>query len=330
MVAAQTITQFRNERVRMPAALRAGVIGAGVFGGHHARKCASLHGVELAAVLDPHAERAEILAGPAGAAVFDDLDAFLDAVDLVTVACPASSHARMAMQALARGKHVYVEKPLADDAEDGRALVAAARGSGAVLACGHQERAVFGAIGLLGLPERPIRIEAVRRGTFTGRNTDVSCVLDLMIHDIDLALALAGESPVEVTARGRITEGPFADEAHAELVFAGGMIATLDASRIAEKRERTMRVEFPSGRFEIDFLTRKFVDDTPFRLDRDFAESADGRDPLGASIAAFVAAARGEAARPLVTGEEAARALEVALEVDGKAAARPKLRLVRG
>ena len=85
-----------------------------------------------------------------------------------------------------------------------------------------------------------------------------------------------------------------------------------------------------SGRFEIDFLTRRFVDDTPFGLDRKFAESAEGRDPLGASIAAFVAAARGEAARPLVTGEEAARALEVALEVDRKAIARPKLRLVRG
>ena len=314
----------------MPAALRAGVIGAGVFGGHHARKCASLPGVELTAVLDPHAERAEALAGPAGAAVFDEIEAFLDAVDLVTVASPASSHARMAMQALSRGKHVYVEKPLADAAEDGRALVAAARASGAVLACGHQERAVFRAIGLLGLPERPTRIEALRRGTFTGRNTDVSCVLDLMIHDIDLALTLAGEAPAEIAARGRITEGPFADEAQADLAFEGGMTATFEASRISDKRERTMRVEFPSGRFEIDFLTRRFADHTPFGLDRHFADSADGKDPLGASMTAFVAAARGEAARPLVTGEEAALALEVALEVDRKAAARPKLRLVRG
>ena len=313
----------------MAGALRAGVIGAGVFGGHHARKCASLPGVELTAVLDPHAERAEALAGPAGAATFDELEAFLDAVDIVTVASPASSHSRLASAALARGKHVYVEKPLADDADDARALVAAARASGAVLACGHQERAVFRAIGLLGLPERPTRIEAVRRGVYSGRNTDVSCVLDLMIHDIDLALVLAGETPSEVSARGRITEGPFADEARAELAFAGGLTATLEASRIAERRERTMRVEFPSGGFEIDFLSRRFVDDTPFGLDRHFAESADGRDPLGASVAAFVAAVRGEADRPLVSGEEAAQALETALDIDRKAAARPKLRLVR-
>jgi predicted dehydrogenase len=301
-----------------------------VFGGHHARKVSSLPGVELTAVLDPHEERAETLAGPLGATISDDLDGFLDQVDLVTVASPASTHARLAAVALQRGKHVYVEKPLADDADEGRALVAAARESGAVLACGHQERAVFRAIGLLGLPERPTRIEAVRRGTFTGRNTDVSCVLDLMIHDIDLALALAGETPEEVSARGRIAAGPFTDEARAELSFAGGMTARLEASRIAVMRERTMRLVFPSGVMEIDFLARRFVDKTPFGLNSHFAETADGRDPLGASVAAFVAAVRGESNRPLVTGEEASRALDVALEIDRKAADRPKLRLVRG
>jgi predicted dehydrogenase len=310
--------------------LRAGVIGAGVFGGHHSRKVSSLAGVELAAVLDPHEERAEALAGPLGATVCDEMDAFLDQVDLVTVASPASTHARLATAALARGKHVYVEKPLADDAADGRALVAAAKASGAVLGCGHQERAVFRAIGLMDLPERPTRIEAVRRGTFTGRNTDVSCVLDLMIHDIDLALALAGETPEEVSARGRISEGPFADEARAELTFAGGMTARLEASRIAAMRERTMRLVFPAGVVEIDFLARRFVDKTPFGLNSRFAETPDGRDPLGASIAAFVATVRGEAERPLVTGEEASRALDVALEIDRKAADRPRLRLVRG
>jgi predicted dehydrogenase len=305
------------------------VIGAGVFGGHHARKYASLPGMRLAAVLDPHEERAEALAGPAGAAVCDELQAFLDAVDLVTVASPASTHARLAAQALAQGKHVYVEKPLADDAEEARALVKAAEASGAVLACGHQERAVFRAIGLLDLPERPTRIEAVRRGTWTGRSTDVSCVLDLMIHDIDLALILAGEAPAEVSARGRITEGPHADEAKADLAFQDGMTVHLEASRIAQRRERTMRIEFPSGALEIDFLARRFVDKTPFGFDRDFAESADGRDPLGASIGAFVDAVRGKASRPLVTGAEAARALDAALEIDRKAALRPKLRLVR-
>ena len=313
----------------MRQVLRAGVIGAGVFGGHHARKYASLSGVKLAAVLDPHEERAEALAGPAGAKVFDDLDAFLDAVDLVTIASPASTHAPLALAALTKGRHVYVEKPLADGGHEAWALVEAAKASGKVLACGHQERAVFRAMGLMELPERPLRLEAVRHGVFTGRNTDVSCVLDLMIHDIDLALALNPSAVLEISAKGRITAGPFADHAEAELALDDGMAVSLEASRVADRRERTMRVVFPSGEVEIDFLARRFIDRTPFGLKAGFAESADGRDPLGASVAAFVAAVRGKAARPLVTGEEAARALDVALEVDLAAAARPKLRLVR-
>lgn len=313
----------------MRRVLKAGVIGAGVFGGHHARKYASLAGVKLAAVLDPHEERAETLAGSTGAKVYEDLDAFLDAVDLVTVASPASSHAALAAAALAKGRHVYVEKPLADNAADAAALVQMAEEGGLVLACGHQERAVFRAMGILNLPERPLRLEAVRRGAFTGRNTDVSCVLDLMIHDIDLAMAFDPAPVRSLSARGRVTAGPFADEARAEIGFEDGMVAVLEASRIDGRRERTMRLVFPSGDLEIDFLSRRFVNRTRFGLKANFADTADGRDPLGASVAAFVAAVRGKAKRPLVTGREAARALDVALEIDRVAASRPKLRLVR-
>ena len=300
----------------MQSELKAGVVGAGVFGGHHARKLASLSCVTLVGVLDPHEERAEALAGPLGARTFDALEPFLDAVDVVVVASPASSHAEVAAAALARGRHVYVEKPLADELEAAERLVAQAGEAGLVLACGHQERAVFRAMGLFALPERPLRIEAVRRGTFASRNLDVSCVLDLMIHDIDLALTLDPSPAMAVRAEGRTTVGPFTDEARAEIAFAGGLTAVFEASRIAERRERTMRIVYPSGEVEVDFLARTFRNATPFALEPDFAESPEGRDPLGASVSAFVAAARGEAERPLVTGEEAARTLEVALRVD--------------
>jgi len=296
--------------------LRAGVVGAGVFGGHHARKYASLPDVELAGVFDPHQERAEALAGPLGARAFDDLDALLAATDLVTVASPASAHAGAAAAALRAGRHVYVEKPLADRAEDAWALVDAARTAGTVLACGHQERVVFRAMGLIGAPERPTRIEAVRRGTFTGRSMDVSCVLDLMIHDIDLALVLDPGALVEVKAEGAASMGDLADHARARLTFEDGMVGQFEAWRAAPARERTMRVVFPSGEVRIDFLARTFVDTTPFGLNAGFASTPEGRDPLGASVAEFVAAVRGERPRPLVTGEEAARALEVAREVD--------------
>jgi predicted dehydrogenase len=315
----------------MKRRLRAGVVGAGVFGGHHARKYASLPGVALSAVLDPHEERAEALASPLGAQVFEELEPFLDAVDLVTVASPASTHAEIALTALARGRHVYVEKPLADDLACAKALVEAARASGVVLACGHQERALFRAIGLLGLPERPLRLEAIRRGTFTGRSVDVSCVLDLMVHDIDLAMALNPSSVARIAARGAVAAGPLADSAEAEFLFEDGMIAELEASRTARRRERTMRVTYPSGEVRIDFLARAIDNSTPFDLNAGFAETAHGKDPLGASVAEFVAAVQGRSERPLVTGEEGARALEVALEVDRSLAEpQPRLRLVRG
>jgi predicted dehydrogenase len=315
----------------MKRPLRAGVVGCGVFGGHHARKFASLAGVKLTAVLDPHEERAEALASPYGAQVFEELEPFLDAVDLVTVASPASTHADIALAALARGRHVYVEKPLADDMAGARALVEAARASGSVLACGHQERALFRAIGLLDLPERPLKVEAARRGTFTGRSVDVSCVLDLMIHDIDLALALNPSPVTGIAAHGAVAAGPLHDLAQAELVFEDGMTAELEASRTARRRQRTMRLELPSGEIRIDFLSRTLLNTTPFPLNARFAETAQGKDPLGASVAEFVAAVRGAAKRPLVTGEEAARALEVALDVDASLAEpRRNLRLVRG
>jgi predicted dehydrogenase len=293
--------------------LKAGVAGAGVFGGYHARKYAGLADVEMAAVYDHDLGHAQRLAGPLEARGFDDYDAFLAAVDVVTVATPADSHAALAARALAAGKPVYVEKPLAVTREDAKSLIRASRMAGLVLAVGHQERAVFGAMGLLDLSEAPTRIQAVRRGTPSERNRDVSCVLDLMIHDLDLACALARGAVVSVTARG------IYDEVRAEVVFAGGMRARFEASRIAETRERTMSLAFDSGLVEVDFLAPSFRNTSAQVLDADFSASAGGQDPLGTSVSAFVAAVTGEAARPLCTGEEGAKALELALAIEAAA-----------
>jgi predicted dehydrogenase len=290
--------------------LRGGVVGAGVFGGYHAKKYAELEGVTLAAVFDVDRSRAEALAGSLGAAAFDDMDAFLDAVDVVTVATPAVFHAGAALAALAAGKPVYSEKPLATTRADAAAIVGAAADAGLTLACGHQERVVFRAMGLLDIPERPLRLEAVRKGTPSPRNLDVSAVLDLMIHDIDLALALTPVDPLQVVASGS------ADEVSAEVRFNDGFVAILETSRVAEARERTMRVEFPSGEVEIDFLTRAFRNTTPYELIADFTETPAGRDPLGASVGGFLAAVRGDSPRPVVTGAEAARALDLALQIE--------------
>lgn len=300
----------------MSAVLKAGVAGAGAFGGHHARKYAGMAGVELVAVYDPDIARARELATGLNARGLDDLGEFLKAIDIVTVASPAYTHAAVALPALAAGKAVYVEKPIATTLEDADKIVAKAAERGLVLACGLQERVVSRAMGLLDIPEKPIFLEALRRGPWNPRNTDVSCVLDLMIHDIDLAVTLNPAEALAVEAEGRVTHGPFVDEVSCEITLGDGATVKLNASRIAEARERRMRIIYPSGEVEIDFITRAFRNSTPFPLNADFTDTPAGRDPLGASVGAFVAAVRGEAARPAATGAEAVTALDIALAVE--------------
>lgn len=296
--------------------LKCGVVGAGVFGGYHANQYAKLPGATLAAVFDPQRERAEAVAGPHGAQAFTDMEAFLAAVDAVSVTSPATTHFGAALASLKAGKATYVEKPLAVSMEDAQRLIEAAHAAGRPLGVGHQERMVFKAMGLFDVPEKPLRLEAIRRGTYSPRNLDVSCVLDLMIHDIDLALALSGAEPMSVEAKATILHGPLADEVKAEAIFDDGLVALFEASRIAEARERRMRIVYPSGEVEIDFLTREFRNTTPFALDANFTETPIGKDPLGAALGAFVKAARGELAHLPAEAEEGARALDLALAVE--------------
>ncbi len=296
--------------------LKAGVIGAGAFGGHHARKYQAIEGIDLVGVFDPDQGRAQALAADLGVQAFAELKALIAAIDVATVASPASTHAQAALAALAAGKSVYVEKPLATGLADADRLIAMAARRDVVLACGHQERVVSRAMGLLDLPEKPLLLESIRFQPWGPRNTDVSCVLDLMIHDIDLALAMSGAEPLAVETEARTTKGPFIDDAAAEITLNDGATLKLAASRIAADRQRRMRIVFPSGEVRVDFVARTFVNTTPFALNADFAETPAGRDPLGASVGAFLAAVRGQAARPAVTGQEAARALDLALAVE--------------
>lgn len=296
--------------------LRGGVIGAGVFGGHHARKYASLPGVTLSAVFDAVPERAAALAMPLGGRGFSDLAAFLEAVDVVTVASPANFHAEQALAALKAGRPVYIEKPIATSVADAEAIRAEAAKRGLVVACGHQERVLFRAMGLFDLPEKPLFLEAVRHGTPSDRSLDVSVVLDLMVHDLDLALALSGAEPATAEGEGTIAGSGTWDTAVSEVTFEGGFTARFDVSRLADERRRTMRVVFPSGELEIDFLTRAFRNTTGFSLNADFADTPEAKDTLATSVAAFLAAARGASPRPIVDAAEATRALDLAIAVE--------------
>ena len=290
--------------------LKAGVGGAGVCPPFHARKSARLPETRLVGGYDPDVARAAALAVELHARAFDSLAALLDACDVVTIASPAETHGDVAAEAMAAGRNVYVEKPLARTLEQGEALVARAGQRRLVLACGHQERVIFAAMGLLDTPEPARRLESVRRGLPGPRSRDVSCVLDLMVHDLDLALQLGGGDVISVSASGGF------DEVRAEIVLRDGLHAVLEASRTAEARERTMRLQYASGAVAVDFLAPAFVNDTSFPLNADFAATPAGRDPLGASVGGFVQCVLGAAERPVVTGTEGLAALALALQVE--------------
>jgi predicted dehydrogenase len=295
--------------------LRAGVLGAGAFGRIHARKYAEDARVQFAGVYDPDDERAQQLADTHGAESFDTRDALFATCDIITIASPPSFHGDAALAALKAGKHLLIEKPLATDGERGSEVVKIAREKRLVVACGHQERLVFEAMGLLAAPEKPTHIESVRKGPWTGRSADVSVTLDLMVHDLDLALMLLKRKPERVTATARSEHGRTADRIEATLSF-GGAEAKFISSRIEEGRRRYMHAVYPSGEVKIDFLARTFENTTSFPLNAAFAETRIGSDPLGANVTQFIDAVLGVAARPVVNGEEALAVLDLALEVD--------------
>ncbi|HEY0265960.1 MAG TPA: Gfo/Idh/MocA family oxidoreductase [Rhizomicrobium sp.] len=298
--------------------LKAAVIGAGVFGHHHATKYKALGqsgGVELFAVADPNADMRSKAKAHYGCKTVVDWRELLGKVDLVSVCSPAITHAEIVRAFLNAGAHVLVEKPIATTMEEAAELVALSRETGKVLTVGHQERFVFARTGLLDLAETPVEITCWRQGPWTGRGDDVSVVLDLMIHDLDLVRTLVPGAVVDVKAEGLIEYGPHADEVYAIVKFAGGAIAKLETSRIANERKRGLRAVYADGVVEIDFLTRSVRNTTPRPLLGISTGALELGDPLGEAVTGFVAAAKA-GTDALVTPEQAAQALETALLIE--------------
>lgn len=300
--------------------IRAGVIGAGAFGRLHAQKYASLPGVKLIGIADVSEERAQTLANDFGVTAFAGWRAMLPHVDIVTIAAPARFHGQIGVGCLNQDKHVFVEKPLAANMREADALVRVAEARGAVLHTGHQERFVMRWLGLFDGNVKPLRIETHRAAPFNPRNTDVSVVLDLMIHDIDLTHQLNAAEIATITATER-SQPSRSDEVSAQLTLTDGMEISLFASRMAEARKRFMRVTYPDGEIYIDFLTREMTNTTPRTIKSLTAqgEAIDGMpcpsvDPLGHGVAQFVRAVR-EKRPAAIAPREARRALDTALKI---------------
>lgn len=300
----------------MTSPLRISLFGAGVFAGYHAAKVAAHERTVLATVYDPDPDAAQTLADRHGAAVATSAEAAIDACDAVICAAPAIYHKTVCVPALAAGRHALIEKPLADTPDSARAISAAAQHGGGEVQVGHQERIVAEAIGLHRIPERPEQIEIVRHCARSQRNTDTSIVMDMMVHDIDLLLALYGAPEWVSTEAARRIYSNHLDAVRAELGFAGGLTAYVSSSRDADP-ERRWRLRFASGTVDIDFAAKTLRHDTPFNLDADFGQRADVRDNLAAAFDRFVAACL-DGAPPLCTLQDGLEAVLVcdAIEKD--------------
>ncbi|WP_144182545.1 Gfo/Idh/MocA family protein [Elioraea rosea] len=296
------------------AGVRIAVIGAGHFGRFHAQKVAASPDAVLVGVHDRHAERAASVAAEVGAPVLGSAEAAIAAAEAVIVATPTAAHHPIAAAALEAGRHVLVEKPVTVTLAEADDLIARSASAGRVLQVGHLERfsAARGAIARH--ISRPLAMECVRVAPYRERGTDVSVVLDLMIHDIDLVLMLAAAAPVSVEATGAAVLSDTADVALARLGFADGRAANLSASRIAPATTRAVRLAGADGTLEADLVARtlrRFA-----TSDRSVAEESwTDADSLSAQLAGFIAAIRGEAA-VMVGGAAGRAALAVALEIE--------------
>lgn len=289
------------------------MIGAGHMGRWHAEKFSRCEGAQLVAVADPDLARAEAVAKPLGARAFSRFQEVLPLVDAAVVAAPTAQHHEIAAACLRGGLHVLVEKPIATTLAEADELVALAGKQQRVLEVGHVERYNPAALALFRRMDRPLFIDAERLAPFKQRGTDVDVILDVMIHDLDLAARLARSEATDISACGFRVLTQDIDIANVRLEFASGCVANLSASRVSQAPVRKLRV------FQNDLYVSADLQGGKLR----FVRRHDGRieeseesfqgDALQGQAEAFVAATRASGARP--EGREGRRALELALEV---------------
>ena len=300
-----------------PEVIRVGVIGVGALGQHHARVYASLPGVRLIGVCDSDAERAAEVATRHGSLAFADVDALLAQVDAVSVAVPTIAHHAMASRALDAGRDVLVEKPMTVTREEALDLISRSRAGGRVFQVGHIERFNPATDVLTAETQDPRFIEVHRLGAFSPRSLDIDVVLDLMIHDLDIVLALDGSEAVQVDAVGVPVLTSKVDIANARLRFASGLIANITASRVSADRVRKFRVFSPRKYISVDFAAREaqihaLVQGESGRPEvRSSRTAAPEEEPLRRQLEAFMTSVR-RREPPRVGGEEGLRALDLA------------------
>ena len=295
--------------------MRAAVIGAGHMGRYHAQKLAALPGVQLVAIVDADLARAQALAQTLGGKALSDYRAIFGKADAAVIAVPTERHHEIARDCLQHDLHLLIEKPLAATLAEADALIALAAERKLVLQSGHVERYNRTYRALAARMDRPVFVEAERLAAFKQRGADVDVVLDLMIHDLDLACALARAEPSSVSASGFRVLTNDIDIANARVEFENGCAANLSASRVSQTVVRKLRVFQPGLYVSADLQAGKLryvrnVKGTIEQLD----ESHPGGDALADQAAAFASAVR-KGTPAEIDGRQGRRALELAVTV---------------
>jgi predicted dehydrogenase len=305
-----------------PVRPRVALVGAGAFGKNHLRVIHESPHAELAGVFDLDAARATELANHIGCRAFASLDELIQHAGAAVIASPTVTHADIGCQLMEAGLDVMVEKPIAHTLEAGRALVATAERQGRVLQVGHLERFNPAVIALSEVVQKPLFFEIHRLSEFSPRSLDVDVVLDLMIHDLDIILALTGETPEEIRAAGIRILSQKVDIANVRIQFPSGCIANLTASRVSTERVRKLRLFQPHEYISLDYSRQDAV---RFRVKGetastglpaiDFAALPVTKDePLRLELEGFLTSVQSRGV-PRVTGAQALAALEVAFGI---------------
>jgi predicted dehydrogenase len=300
--------------------LRIGVVGVGALGQHHARILAIMPDVDLVGVADIKPDRAESVAAQYGTAAFVDSRELVGNVDAVCIATPTASHVDVALPFVERGSAVLVEKPLASGLAEADRLLAVAEARGTLVATGHTERFNPAVTAALPIVSQPKFVEIHRLGTFPERSLDIDVIFDLMIHDLDILLAMVGDDVEGVEAVGVNVLTPRVDIANARLRFSSGCIANITASRISRDRVRKARFFQRDAYISIDYATqdlevyrlmsgnggRPMIQGGRVEVTRD--------EPLRRELDDFVRAVR-EGRPPAVTGQDGRTALALATRI---------------
>jgi predicted dehydrogenase len=302
-----------------PKRIRVVVVGAGEFGRNHARVYREIADVEFAGVYDTNIERAVAVAAEFGTVAFQSLDDLRGRVDAASVAVPTGEHSAVGCRLMESGIDVLVEKPMATNLAEADALIDAAKRFQRILQVGHVERFNPAVLAVEPILNHPLFFEVHRLGVFTPRSLDVDVIYDLMIHDLDILLALVNEPVTEVKAVGIPVLTDKVDIAHARLEFSGGAVANITASRVSTERVRKVRFFQQHEYISLDYARRDALrvavkkpgPQPEFAFEKLPAQAV---EPLRAELEAFVESVRTRR-EPRTSGRAGRAALDLAARV---------------